>query len=66
MVATRTNARASRKIAAVVSLSRFTVGLLPLEFERLVGKVADCSTNDQDTVSCPERSDSNELVVDLL
>jgi len=33
MVATRTNARASRKIAAVVSLSRFTVGLLlRLEF----------------------------------
>ena len=46
MVATRTNARASRKIAAVVSLSRFTVGLLRLEFERLVREVADGATND--------------------
>jgi len=46
MVATRTNARAIRKIAAVVSLSRFTVGLLSLEFQRLVREVADGATND--------------------
>ena len=46
IVATRTNARAIRKIAAVVSLSRFTVGLLSLEFQRLVREVADRATND--------------------
>jgi hypothetical protein len=46
IVATRTNARAIRKIAAVVSLSRFTAGLLPLELERLVGELADGATND--------------------
>ena len=46
IVATRTNARASRKIAAVASLSRFTAGLLSLEFERLVREVADRSSHD--------------------